>query len=745
VYATDLDGLARRADGGSGSAKVDFGAFERHSACEPGTPPPAGTTLFDWDGDRDVDASDAEAFAACMNTPGDAILPVCRVFDANNDCNVDQADHALLQDALSEAGNSPPALCVSPDTLNFSTSTTSLSFTVWNCGGGTLSYTVSADASWIAGVSPSSGESTGERDRITVTVNRAGLGDGRHVATVEVTGAGIDGTQTVNTVTFVGTSGGEMSAASQVNGVAPLAVFFDVLDPASGVVQPPDGDFAAWLYEWDFGDADSGAWSTSERSRNEAIGYVAAHVYDAPGTYEVTLHVTSPDGDTYEYQQSIKADNPADVAGWRTYYVASDGSDSNDGRSPSAPLRTFSEAMSKVGSSTSILFRRGDAFIVDLPGSITAEGPGIIGAYGDPSDPRPVLLSADLPFVFQPLEPHWRIMDLEMIGDATPSLFNAGIDGGAAATQFLLLERLTIHGYYHGVVTTYYPQPIVHDHVFIVDCEIFGQSNKGMFIGGTRQVVMGNNMHDSLSHVVRIWHARKAIVSENRLVYDFDPVGTVIKLHNATEVPNLPDGQYIIIAGNYIKGHTWDVTIGTQGEWANETIRDVVVERNFIAANRTTMIGIRVSAQNVVVRNNIGDLTGAENDMKFISVVQWGAEPPPTGARILNNNAYRSDTGSGWLLEDTLADTLVYNNLAWSPSGRVLIGGTTAQFSNNLTLDPHWVNPAEGDFRLEADSPAINTGRAAIVADDFFGIARPEAGQGDGNAQIDVGAIEYAP
>ncbi|HUW84794.1 MAG TPA: PKD domain-containing protein, partial [Phycisphaerae bacterium] len=89
-----------------------------------------------------------------------------------------------------------------------------------------------------------------------------------------------------------------MTKASRTSGIAPLAVFFDAVDPASGVLQPTDGDYASLGYAWDFGDPDAGTWSTNGNSRNTAMGYVAAHVYEQPGTYTATLTVTDTQGGT---------------------------------------------------------------------------------------------------------------------------------------------------------------------------------------------------------------------------------------------------------------------------------------------------------------------------------------------------------------------------------------------------------------------------------------------------------------
>ncbi|HDD25193.1 MAG TPA: hypothetical protein ENF52_07135, partial [Chloroflexi bacterium] len=101
--------------------------------------------------------------------------------------NVDGINRSISSVSTSKritvVGN--PALCKSTSSLDFGTSATTKTFEVWNCGGGTLSYTISDDRTWIS-VSPTSGSSTGEHDTITVTVNRSGLSPGHYTGTVTI-------------------------------------------------------------------------------------------------------------------------------------------------------------------------------------------------------------------------------------------------------------------------------------------------------------------------------------------------------------------------------------------------------------------------------------------------------------------------------------------------------------------------------------------------------------------------------
>lgn len=82
---------------------------------------------------------------------------------------------------LSKDSESDPMLCVSPSSLSFGSSLTKETFEAWNCGEGSLTYSISADAPWIS-VSQTSGSSTGEKHEITVTVNRVGLASNHYTA-----------------------------------------------------------------------------------------------------------------------------------------------------------------------------------------------------------------------------------------------------------------------------------------------------------------------------------------------------------------------------------------------------------------------------------------------------------------------------------------------------------------------------------------------------------------------------------
>lgn len=65
----------------------------------------------------------------------------------------------------------------------------------------------------------------------------------------------------------------------------------------------------------------------------------------------------------------------------------------------------------------------------------------------------------------------------------------------------------------------------------------------------------------------------------------------------------------------------------------------------------------------------------------------------------------------------------------------------------NLALDPRFVDPAAGDWRLAFDSPCIDAGDPAWPADstDVAGVPRPVDGDLDRDPRDDIGAHEFAP
>jgi hypothetical protein len=88
--------------------------------------------------------------------------------------------------------------------------------------------------------------------------------------------------------------GQEITEGGTITGPAPLAVFVDAVGTAAGGVDDP---FRELGYHWDFGYATPstpGTWThSSDPKGNQVGGPIAAHVYQTPGTYTLSLRAES--------------------------------------------------------------------------------------------------------------------------------------------------------------------------------------------------------------------------------------------------------------------------------------------------------------------------------------------------------------------------------------------------------------------------------------------------------------------
>ncbi len=578
-----------------------------------------------------------------------------------------------------------------------------------------------------------------------------------------------------------------MTTAHRTSGVAPLAVFFDAVDtepegPAapyrwrSGVVQPADPEAAS--YRWDFGDPGAGAWPHTGNRRGAATGYTAAHVFETPGRHLVTLEVAEAGGATRRYAQVITV---LPFEG-RTFYVSAAGDDANDGRSPERPLRSVARGLSMLtGSGRRLLFRRGDVFEAGAGSHlVTASGPGIIGAYGE--GPRPVIRSAPAPerrlVEFRgpaktvPVE-DWRVMDLELVGPGGEGTTSAalGLQVEWAARDFLFL-RLKLSRWNVGLGWGDWIPIFEHprDGMAVVECEVDAAHQNGMYLGGRRLAVLGNDVHDTAtSHALRIWQAHKAVVAENRL---WRPGGQrhALKLHGpnvavraggsyaARGTPGgapvepgreaCPETRWVTISDNLFKGgerSNWTVSLGPQDSISDERVSHLVYERNRHEGGPATQVDLETSAAQVMIRNNAFDGT-LDRAYAAVSIRRRGVEPPPAGYRLLHNTVHKGSANEetvGFDVTPEAAGVVIRNNLvSVRPGGRaaLLRGGGGPGFEadhNLLTTAPGFADADRGDLSLRPGSPAVDAGAPAPEApSDLLGRPRPRG------AGPDLGAVE---
>jgi len=580
---------------------------------------------------------------------------------------------------------------------------------------------------------------------------------------------------------------------SRTSGVAPLSVFFDATGTTDiGVTTRPFHDLE---YSWDFGDTNAGTWTYGTQpgvnSKNSATGPVASHVFENPGTYQISL--TAFDGiNTSTTSTTITVQDANTVfSGTNTICIASTtvpiaGSSGCPAGATTVQQSNFVTAIGNYASSGKrVLFKRGDTFTAASTARIDKTGPGIVGAYGagGPAPKVQMAGSATILTMSSPTTPNigdWRIMDFDFDGMSNAN----GIVTDGGFNHFLAL-RMNIHEARRGITagasildwwnTHGDPGHQAYDDWAIVDStltnlavcdENSGNCDWRVELDGKHISIQGNLL-DGMSqtttvgqHVLRSGFINKGVISNNNI----RRAGRqVIKLHapgwTGNSVNN-PGGigtytEKVVISDNQIAGTTnpWTVTLGPQDQYNDERVRDVIVERNWFTAGSGVSIHTQLFASQTTIRNNIFDMTGG-NQHQGINVTIWGGSgggaPAPTDNRIYNNTFYSSSSGdfTAINIDSTAVNLTARNNLGSAPnaSGRTMISGTGSGLiqSNNLlnnTPSALFVNAAPSvpaHFVLKAlPNPARDTGASNIpVLSDLFLIRRPQ------NGQIDIGATE---
>ena len=173
--------------------------------------------------------------------------------------------------------------------------------------------------------------------------------------------------------------------ASRTSGPAPLAVHFDATGTTSSLTTIP---FHEATYAFEFGDPDAGMWALTGADKNSQVGGpLAAHVFDTPGTYTVSV-AASFAGETSTTSVEIEVTDPA--AQWPgAATIAVSGVGDFRGAPRGAELRT---TLPRSFAGKRVLLRRGETFSsIGLPGDSDDVQ---LATFGD--GPKPVVASVSL-------------------------------------------------------------------------------------------------------------------------------------------------------------------------------------------------------------------------------------------------------------------------------------------------------------------------------------------------------------
>lgn len=631
-----------------------------------------------------------------------------------------------LQGASDLSAHGTAGATFQPDTV---------AYQIENPGSGNLDWQVLATVDWVT-ATPASGTLAPQQTtsvQVALNSNAAALPVGQHAGVLQFRNLnnGQGNTQRPLSLTATAQTSTAMTSASRTSGVAPLAVTFDAVGSASGVVQPSGElpDYSSFSYEWNFGDPGSGRWAHNDKEKNVSTGWVATHVFETPGSYRVSLRVTTATGTVADYHQDITVTDPNTVYAARTFYVAANGSDTNPG-TEAQPFQTLARgwtAAFSANQATRVLFRRGDSFSTTSQHQ-TGNGSAsvMLGAYG--TGAKPVLRMGNNNGGISLSQ--WsdvRLVDLHLLATA-PSLVPQA-RGVLLGTRSTLL-RCTIESFGYAM------EVLNSNDVTVMDTELLNNVEYGLYAYGANidqcvhLAVLGCRFDQAGLHLTRVYCIRSLFQSNLYQRGGFTAMALVGR------TPPLPPSQLNCFLDNVYTTETLDVVaMGPANNTFVEYARDYLFEGNRFISRSDNGNCLHIRGSRVTIRNNVFDVAGRQ----AVDVSPWNnsAIPNPADVRIEHNTVYR---GNGSPLRSITANssnqTIVRNNLLYCAQGSVQAPSGTVAATQNLTSNPLFNDAPAGDFTLRSGSPAIDTAVPTTVRTDFRRARRPVP------AANDVGAFE---
>lgn len=179
--------------------------------------------------------------------------------------------------------------------------------------------------------------------------------------------------------------------ASQNDCLAPCGVHFKAEVSGDFDVELPYFHLA---YHWDFGDVGSYFQSHTQdfeftRYANHAQGPLAAHVFEEPGTYTVTLRVAAKNGRYDELTQEIRVIDPFDHFPESVRFCVSFDSNFEGCPSGAGQLSDWDSVISNAQNIDDVhmLFRAGERFVIPPGRILLREGRSVWARFGEGENP----------------------------------------------------------------------------------------------------------------------------------------------------------------------------------------------------------------------------------------------------------------------------------------------------------------------------------------------------------------------
>jgi hypothetical protein len=353
------------------------------------------------------------------------------------------------------------------------------------------------------------------------------------------------------------------------------------------------GDAIHTRYAWDFGDPNG--------AHNQMVGWNAAHIYDTPGTYTVTMTVTDSLGRTSVGTRQVNV--TPDTR--RKIYVSQAGNDANNGSSDSQAVRSIARANQlDLGGNAEVLFRRGDTW--ELTTDVVISGANtLVGAYGSGAQPTLKMASTSLAdLVHLGVETvNATVQDINFDSDFSADLNKTG--GNVAVTPAGIdcaVRNCTFTNVCDAVNSASQPNGMfIEDNVVPTETSLRGYF---AWVQGSDFVIVGNKVPNSTrEHIIRIGGADRVEIASNDFTNENRQSVDPQDIEKATITAQ--KGSYVYITGNTI--HTGGIGMGPLGQ--GDGVNDPGARMNYVVVEANHVVGTAISptpgVAHVMIRNNI--------------------------------------------------------------------------------------------------------------------------------------------